>query len=54
MGKRVTWMLLSKSQRPVVRKTFGIRQQIESPFRNCRFRVLGGVQEELPKQNARD
>lgn len=45
MGKRVTWILLSKSQRTVV---FGIRQQIESPFSKCRFRVPGGVQEELP------
>lgn len=36
-------MFLSKSQRLVVRKTFGIRQQIESLLRKCRLRVSGGV-----------
>lgn len=50
MGKRVKCMLPSKSKRPVVGGALGGRQQVEDPFRKCRFRVPGGVREKAREQ----
>lgn len=41
-------MLLRKSKGPVVGGTLGVRQQIGGPFRRCRIRVSGSVQEKPP------
>lgn len=54
MGKRVKCMLPSKSKRPVVGGALGGRQQVEDPFRKCRFRVCGRKPGSRHQENHQD